>query len=338
MAKLGLQQSPLEAALQQAESVSYGLPDDLKKQFEQDRIKAESRRKNTDQQYDARVLDLSSRNAAVTGGATWDSKLAGSTSFIQNNPDVFAGYSPQQMHWIAAISAQESAGNPNARSPVGAFGLMQVMPATGQNPGYGIKPLRDSSVRENVRLGLGKFEAMMSRFNGDVDKALAAYNAGEGNVDKAVARARKYGGDWKAYLPRPQETIPYINNVKGYYNAIGSKGGVPTSAAQPAPTKQATTADSRYRPLSETELKRMQEAQAQGLDTFVPFAGAKPIKVPQAAKDDWAAKIAEQDAKKNIFTDTGNLLISGINSTAEAAHELASRMPMINLGVAVIIL
>ena len=175
MAKLGLQQSPLEAALQQAESVSYGLPDDLKKQFEQDRIDAESRRKNTDQQYDARVLDLSSRNAAVTGGATWDRKLTGSTSFIQNNPDVFAGYSPQQMHWIAAISAQESAGNPNARSPVGAFGLMQVMPATGQNPGYGIKPLRDGSVRENVRLGLGKFEAMMSRFNGDVDKALAAY-------------------------------------------------------------------------------------------------------------------------------------------------------------------
>lgn len=324
MAKLGLQQSPLEAALQQAESVSYGLPDDLKKQFEQDRIKAESRRKNTDQQYDARVLDLSSRNAAVTGGATWDSKLAGSTSFIQNNPDVFAGYSPQQMHWIAAISAQESAGNPNARSPVGAFGLMQVMPATGQNPGYGIKPLRDSSVRENVRLGLGKFEAMMSRFNGDVDKALAAYNAGEGNVDKAVARARKYGGDWKAYLPRPQETIPYINNVKGYYNAIGSKGGVPTSAAQPAPTKQATTADSRYRPLSETELKRMQEAQAQGLDTFVPFAGAKPIKIGQQPGKK-APKQENEDA--GFLSDTGNLLLSGISSSAEAAREISSRIP-----------
>lgn len=324
MAKLGLQQSPLEAALQQAESVSYGLPDDLKKQFEQERIKAESRRKNTDQQYDARVLDLSSRNAAVTGGATWDSKLAGSTSFIQNNPDVFAGYSPQQMHWIAAISAQESAGNPNARSPVGAFGLMQVMPATGQNPGYGIKPLRDSSVRENVRLGLGKFEAMMSRFNGDVDKALAAYNAGEGNVDKAVARARKFGGDWKAYLPRPQETIPYINKVKGYYNAIGSKGGVPTSAAQPAPTKQATTADSRYRPLSETELKRMQEAQAQGLDTFVPFAGAKPIKIGQQPVKK-APKQENEDA--GFLSDTGNLLLSGISSSAEAAREISSRIP-----------
>ena len=78
----------------------------------------------------------------------------------------------------------------------------------------------------------------------------------------------------------------------------------------------------------------MQEAQAQGLDTFVPFAGAKPIKIPKQDQDNWDAKIAEQDAKKNIFTDTGNLLISGINSTAEAAHELASRMPMINLGVA----
>lgn len=324
MAKLGLQQSPLEAALQQAESVSYGLPDDLKKQFEQERINAESRRKNTDQQYDARVLDLSSRNAAVTGGATWDSKLTGSTSFIKNNPDVFAGYSPQQMHWIAAISAQESAGNPNARSPVGAFGLMQVMPATGQNPGYGIKPLRDSSIRENVRLGLGKFEAMMSRFNGDVDKALAAYNAGEGNVDKAVARARKYGGDWKAYLPRPQETIPYINNVKGYYNAIGSKGGVPTSDAQPAPTKQATTADSRYRPLSETEFKRMQEAQAQGLDTFVPFAGAKPIKIGQQPGKK-APKQENEDA--GFLSDTGNLLLSGISSSAEAAREISSRIP-----------
>lgn len=325
MDRKGLQQSPLEAALQEAESASYGLPDTLKKKFEQDRINAEARRTDVNQQFDARVLDLNSQRAATSGGANWDRKLQGSTSFIQSNPDVFAGYSPEQMHWIAAISAQESAGNPNARSPVGAMGFMQVMPDTGAKPGYGIKPLRDGSVRENVRLGMGKFEAMMSRYNGDVDKALAAYNAGEGNVDKAVRRSRENGGDWKAYLPRPQETIPYINNVKSYYSAIGSGKNIPSNGAQPQQAQQTRTAaqdDARYRPLSETEIARMQEAQSQGLTEFVPFMGAKPIKIGQQPTQ---AQPQNEDA--GFWSDTGNLLLSGINSSAEAAREISSRIP-----------
>lgn len=331
MAKLGLQQSPLEAALQQAESVSYGLPDDLKKQFEQERINAESRRKNTDQQYDARVLDLSSRNAAVTGGATWDSKLDGAIDYYKNNPGAFKGLSEQELPWALAIMAQESRGVSNAVSPVGARGLMQHMPVSRQQVlnthGFDVY----ASDANNIKGGVIEFNRRLKMFNGDVDKALAAYNAGEGNVEKAVARARKFGGDWKAYLPRPQETIPYINYVKGYYNAIGSKGGVPTSAAQPAPTKQATTADSRYRPLSETELKRMQEAQAQGLDTFVPFAGAKPIKIGQQPGKK-APKQENEDA--GFLSDTGNLLLSGVNSSVEALHEIAGRMPGISIGAA----
>jgi soluble lytic murein transglycosylase-like protein len=324
MDRKGLQQSPLEAALQEADSASYGLPDDLKKQFEQDRINAESRRKNVNQQFDARVLDLNSQREAASGGVGFDKKLQGSMGFIQNNPNEFAGYSPEQMHWIAAIGAQESAGNPNARSPVGAFGFMQVMPDTGAKPGYGIKPLRDGSVRENVRLGLGKFEAMMSRYNGDVDKALAAYNAGEGNVDKAVRRSREQGGDWKAYLPRPQETIPYINNVKGYYSSIGS-GQSLASNAQPQATqsKQENTDGGRYRPLSATEMARMQAAQEQGLDEFIPFTGAKPIKIAQQPTQ----KNPKNKEEPSFLSDTGNLLLTGLSSSAEAAYEITNRIP-----------
>ena len=46
-----------------------------------------------------------------------------------------------------------------------------------------------------------------------MEKALAAYNAGPGNVMKAEGKADRFGGDWKEYLPRQEETLPYINKI-----------------------------------------------------------------------------------------------------------------------------
>lgn len=83
---------------------------------------------------------------------------------------------------------QESAGNPNAVSPVGARGLTQVMPATGQDPGFGVTPLRDNSPQENVRFGRDYLTAMLKRYPGRPDLALAAYNAGPGVADRVGRR------------------------------------------------------------------------------------------------------------------------------------------------------
>lgn len=95
-------------------------------------------------------------------------------------------------------------------SPVGAKGRMQVMDATNRDPGYGVKPAADDSLEERARVGKDYLQAMLGNYGGDVRKALAAYNAGPGNVDKAIAK----GGDsWMDYLPKPQETVPYVNKI-----------------------------------------------------------------------------------------------------------------------------
>ena len=97
---------------------------------------------------------------------------------------------PEQMAQaiLPHLIQQESAGNPNAVSPKGARGLTQVMPATGQDPGFGVAPLRDNSPQENVRFGRDYLTAMLKRYPGRPDLALAAYNAGPGVADRVGRR------------------------------------------------------------------------------------------------------------------------------------------------------
>lgn len=108
------------------------------------------------------------------------------------------------------VLQQESRGDPNAVSPKGARGLMQVMPDTGRDPGFGVTPLRNNSPEENVRFGRDYLDAMHRRY-GDPEAALVAYNAGPGAADKWV----KSGRD-----PRflPAETKNYVAAITGQQN------------------------------------------------------------------------------------------------------------------------
>lgn len=99
-------------------------------------------------------------------------------------------------------------------SKVGAQGISQLMPSTAKKPGYGITPVKDDSEEEYLRVGREYLSAMYNKYK-DWEKALAAYNAGTGNVDKAIGKAERYEGDWKEFLPKPKETLPYIEKILG---------------------------------------------------------------------------------------------------------------------------
>ncbi|CAB3624714.1 transglycosylase SLT domain-containing protein [Achromobacter pestifer] len=106
-------------------------------------------------------------------------------------------------------------------SPKGAKGRMQVMDTTNTDPGFGVQPAQDDSLEERARVGRDYLQAMLQNYGGNLTQALAAYNAGPGNVDKALAASDKASdrANWMNYLPKPSETIPYVRGILAKYEA-----------------------------------------------------------------------------------------------------------------------
>ncbi|MCU0805846.1 MAG: lytic transglycosylase domain-containing protein [Burkholderiales bacterium] len=100
---------------------------------------------------------------------------------------------------VHAVIAAESAYNPTAVSEKGAVGLMQVMPATGARYGVREKDLRDPA--RNIRAGTKYLADLLAMFGGDVELALAGYNAGEQAVER-YGRAIPPYAETRAYVPR----------------------------------------------------------------------------------------------------------------------------------------
>jgi soluble lytic murein transglycosylase-like protein len=112
----------------------------------------------------------------------------------------YAGKSDVRSDLVRAVVQVESAFNPYARSPKGALGLMQLMPATMQR--FGVRNPFDPA--DNVRAGVAYLRELLDRYDDDEQLALAAYNAGPGAVDR-------HGQT----IPPYRETRNYVSKITG---------------------------------------------------------------------------------------------------------------------------
>lgn len=124
---------------------------------------------------------------------------------------------------LKAIGKAESNFNPNAVSQAGAQGIMQLMPATGRSLGV-TNPFEPE---ENINAAAKYLRSLLDRYQGDVKLALAAYNAGSGNVEK-------YQG-----VPPFKETERYLEKILG----TADQGTLPVrvNEALPSPSAQRET-------------------------------------------------------------------------------------------------
>ncbi|HEV7922794.1 MAG TPA: lytic transglycosylase domain-containing protein [Thermoanaerobaculia bacterium] len=108
---------------------------------------------------------------------------------------------------VAAVVHTESKFKPTARSGAGAQGLMQLVPKTGR--WMGARDLMNPA--QNVAAGAKYLRYLSDRFDGDTQKAIAAYNAGEGNV-------RRFNG-----VPPFRETRNYVSRVRNFQRDLGDR-------------------------------------------------------------------------------------------------------------------
>ena len=112
-------------------------------------------------------------------------------------------------HLVHAVISAESAYNPRAKSHAGAMGLMQLMPATAAR--FGVSNAYDPVA--NVRGGTRYLRWLLNYFKGNVNLALAGYNAGEGAVVK-----------YNYQIPPYKETRTYVARVLQFYHHYRSQG------------------------------------------------------------------------------------------------------------------
>jgi soluble lytic murein transglycosylase-like protein len=143
-----------------------------------------------------------SANQIPAGGASHGLSSARLEELVQST----AARHGVNANLVRAVIETESGGNPAAVSRKGAVGLMQLMPTTALE--LGVRNMYSAS--ENLEAGVRYLHTLLDRYNGDLDKALAAYNAGAGAVDRA-------GG-----VPKYRETREYVRKVTSSYYAAGA--------------------------------------------------------------------------------------------------------------------
>ena len=159
-------------------------------------------------------------SVAVTGKEDWLSKINAKDT-VANADSRLSAVSQRYgipQHMLYAVWAQESRkGNMKKASAAGAKGHFQFMPGTAK--AYGISG-REWDFDASSDAAARYFQWLLKHYNGDHSKALAAYNWGNGNLDKAI---KQYGTGWFAHMPK--ETQGYVNSINKMM-AYRSNGGM----------------------------------------------------------------------------------------------------------------
>ena len=131
---------------------------------------------------------------------------------------------------VAAIIMQESGYNPKAQSPVGAMGLMQIMPGTAKGiasgteyPNYTVDKLYDPEV--SIQFGTWYIHVLKEKYDGNVTAALAAYNAGSGNADKWIRMGLLNTPSDNSYAYKVQNLMSAYHNL--YEDQLSSDAPLP---------------------------------------------------------------------------------------------------------------
>lgn len=146
-----------------------------------------------------RTVKVSNRTIKISGLQA--KRLAKYSKHIENS----AKKNSVPIELICGVILQESGGKSKAVSHCGAKGLMQLMPGTAKR--FGVQNSFDPE--QNIEGGTRYLKWLMKRFDGDLELVLAAYNAGEGNVEK-------YGNK----IPPFRETQKYVPNVLAYTQSM----------------------------------------------------------------------------------------------------------------------
>ncbi|HFC8465948.1 TPA: transglycosylase SLT domain-containing protein [Neisseria subflava] len=161
-----------------------------------------------------------SSSGAVTGKEDWLNKINAKDT-VANADSRLSAVSQKYgipQHMLYSVWAQESRkGNMKKASAAGAKGHFQFMPGTAK--AYGISG-REWDFDASSDAAARYFQWLLKHYNGDHNKALAAYNWGNGNLDKAIKR---YGNDWLSHAPK--ETQGYVNSINKMM-AYKGKGGM----------------------------------------------------------------------------------------------------------------